>query len=215
MRVFPIHGLSYSLDSRFVAVICLQKFTTRHRIMHLCDTHYAGFATGMGTAPILGRIHCAVLRVGKEFFQCSFTVVDPQRANLASTSHIEGLAKGEKVNAMNSGPEFILGLDMLRRHQCVIDLKASTLKIGGEVIPFLAEKDIPHTERSSPSSPQVSADSSKQPQVQPQTQPQGPPADDERVLQLVALGASPEQAAALLAQCNGDLEHAANLLLQS
>ena len=41
--------------------------------------------------------------------------------------------------------EFIFGLDMLKRHQCVIDLKKNVLKIGttGEEIPFLGEGDIP------------------------------------------------------------------------
>ena len=42
--------------------------------------------------------------------------------------------------------EFIFGLDMLKRHQCVIDLKKNVLKIGttGDEIPFLGEGDIPN-----------------------------------------------------------------------
>ena len=38
--------------------------------------------------------------------------------------------------------EFILGLDMLRSHQCTIDLHNQVLVIGGERAVFLAEKDI-------------------------------------------------------------------------
>uniref|UniRef100_A0A0A9DYA4 UBA domain-containing protein n=1 Tax=Arundo donax TaxID=35708 RepID=A0A0A9DYA4_ARUDO len=41
--------------------------------------------------------------------------------------------------------EFLFGLDMLRKHQCMIDLKDNVLRVGGgEVsVPFLQEKDIP------------------------------------------------------------------------
>lgn len=41
--------------------------------------------------------------------------------------------------------EFLFGLDMLRKHQCMIDLKDNVLRVGGgEVaVPFLHEKDIP------------------------------------------------------------------------
>ncbi|GAU13482.1 hypothetical protein TSUD_127790 [Trifolium subterraneum] len=41
--------------------------------------------------------------------------------------------------------EFLFGLDMLRKHQCIIDLKENVLRVGGgEVsVPFLQEKDIP------------------------------------------------------------------------
>ncbi|GAB4846163.1 DNA damage-inducible protein 1 [Ancistrocladus abbreviatus] len=41
--------------------------------------------------------------------------------------------------------EFLFGLDMLRKHQCIIDLKDNVLRVGGgEVsVPFLQEKDIP------------------------------------------------------------------------
>ncbi|XP_028095676.1 protein DNA-DAMAGE INDUCIBLE 1-like [Camellia sinensis] len=41
--------------------------------------------------------------------------------------------------------DFLFGLDMLRKHQCIIDLKENVLRVGGgEVsVPFLQEKDIP------------------------------------------------------------------------
>ncbi|CAL5377214.1 unnamed protein product [Camellia sinensis] len=35
--------------------------------------------------------------------------------------------------------DFLFGLDMLRKHQCIIDLKENVLRVGGEEVsvPFL------------------------------------------------------------------------------
>ncbi len=64
------------------------------------------------------------MQVGALFLPCSVTV-------------LEG----------DSDVEFLFGLDMLKKHQCVIDLGANSLRIGTEVLPFLAEKDIPNRDR--------------------------------------------------------------------
>ena len=62
------------------------------------------------------------IKVGNANLECSLSVLE-----------------GQKM-------EFIFGLDMLKRHQCVIDLKKNVLKIGttGDEIPFLGEGDIPN-----------------------------------------------------------------------
>jgi len=56
---------------------------------------------------------------GNKFFLCSFTVLE------------------------NGDMDFLLGLDMLKAHTAIIDLRANVLHIGDVVLPFLAEKDIP------------------------------------------------------------------------
>lgn len=45
--------------------------------------------------------------------------------------------------------DFLFGLDMLKRHLCVIDLKSGVLALGsaGAAVPFLSEKDLPPSAR--------------------------------------------------------------------
>lgn len=92
-------------------------------ILRLLDVRYKGIAKGVGTRDVLGRIHAVDMKLGNKFFAVSLSIID------------------------NFDIGFIFGLDMLRRHQCTIDLKQNALVIGGEVIPFLAEKDIPDYSR--------------------------------------------------------------------
>lgn len=49
-------------------------------------------AVGVGTAKIIGRVHMASLKIGGNFYNCSFTILDQQ------------------------GVDFLFGLDMLKRH---------------------------------------------------------------------------------------------------
>ena len=93
-----------------------------------CSTpRYAGQAVGVGTCRILGKVHMMRLKIGDQNFNCSFTV-------------LENSGKGQSV-------EFLLGLDMLKRHQAVINLKSNRLEIEGGTgtisVPFLGEAEIP------------------------------------------------------------------------
>lgn len=85
----------------------------------LIDTRFSGLAKGVGTGKILGKVHMAQLQLGNQFLPCSFTV-------------LEGTI----------GENMLLGLDMLKRHQIVIDLKHNCLSVNEENISFLDEVDI-------------------------------------------------------------------------
>jgi len=109
------------VDSGAQSTIISKSCAERCGLLRLLDQRFRGVAVGVGQSEILGRIHVAPIKIGHLFYPCSFTVLDAPNM------------------------EFLFGLDMLRKHQCMIDLKDNVLRVGGgEVsVPFLQEKDIP------------------------------------------------------------------------
>ncbi|XP_017980634.1 PREDICTED: DNA damage-inducible protein 1 isoform X1 [Theobroma cacao] len=192
------------VDSGAQSTIISKSCAERCGLLRLLDQRYKGVAHGVGQSEILGRIHVAPIKIGNIFYPCSFLVLD------------------------SPNMEFLFGLDMLRKHQCIIDLKENVLRVGGgEVsVPFLQEKDIPSRfldeERYSKqaSSSGAAATTEKNPSVQSGGQSSGGgrgdvtqrPDFEAKVAKLVELGFARQMVIEALKLCDGNEEQAAGIL---
>ncbi|XP_066156054.1 protein DDI1 homolog 2 [Euwallacea fornicatus] len=113
------------IDSGAQTTIMSSKCAERCNIMRLVDTRWAGIAKGVGVQRIIGRIHMVQIQIENVYLTTSFSVLEEQPMDM------------------------LLGLDMLKRHQCCIDLKANVLRIGttSTETPFLTESDLPECAR--------------------------------------------------------------------
>lgn len=115
------HEVKAFVDSGAQATIMSQKAAERCGIMRLVDQRWAGIAKGVGTQKIIGRVHMAQIQIEKDYLTSSFSILEEQPMDM------------------------LLGLDMLKRHQCVLDLKRGVLVIGttGSETHFLPESELP------------------------------------------------------------------------
>merc|ERR1712130_903919 len=157
------------------------------------DRRFANTLVGVGTCEAIGRIHSADMMIGESAFTSSFTVVEDPKM------------------------EFLLGLDMLRRHRCCIDLAANVLRIGDNQleVPFLSEKDIPKglLDQQLPNS--LVSSSENVPTGSPAPSPSPGPSYPESVIEnLMGLGPfTREQVLEALRDCAGNENQAASQLL--
>nr|CAH8838797.1 unnamed protein product [Trichobilharzia regenti] len=108
------------VDSGAQSTIMSENCARRCNLDSLIDKRWAGLAYGVGTQTIIGRVHNGLIEIAGVFIPTSFIVLKDQSLDL------------------------LIGLDMLKRHQCCIDLKRNVLVIDGRTeAPFLPESEIP------------------------------------------------------------------------
>lgn len=176
------HPIKAFVDSGAQATIMSMALAEKCGLTRLIDKRFKGTAQGVGTSQFVGRIHNVGMRFSDDLVvPCSITVLE------------------------SCTVDFLLGLDMLKRHTACIDLKQNGLVLYEKLIPFLPEHQIPKTQlHSAPLSETGSDLSSLKAQF----------CSNESVETLKNLGASEEQAAKLLIQARGNVEIAASLLFQ-
>jgi len=184
------HQLKAFVDSGAQSTIMTIRCAERCGIMRLLDKRFSGMAKGVGTAKIVGRVHLAQIKVGGYFLGCTFVVME------------------------SDGVDLLFGLDMLRRHQCGIDLQKNVLRIGttNEEVPFLSESELPESARLGREFSSAADEDMKMSEGQSTLNEKGSEQTEEALQNLVSLGFSVEKARETLQQCNGDAELAASLL---
>lgn len=119
------HHVKAFVDSGAQMTIMSAACAERCGIMRLVDTRWAGIAKGVGTQKIVGRVHLAQIMIEKSFLTTAFSILEEQPMDM------------------------LLGLDLLKRHQCIIDLERNCLVIKSANIEtkFLPESELPYFAR--------------------------------------------------------------------
>jgi len=119
------HNIAALIDSGAQMTIMSKACAERCGLLRFLDTRMASVARGVGESKILGKIHSALLKIGNQFVDVSISIIEQNTL------------------------EFIFGLDMMRKHRAVIDLRRDVLVLGDESIPFLTEGEMPDRIRGS------------------------------------------------------------------
>ncbi|BAM39846.1 DNA-damage inducible protein [Theileria orientalis strain Shintoku] len=106
------------VDTGAQSTIMSKECASRCNLLRLVDERFKSVAVGVGTMKTLGKIHLADMKIGTVFIPVSFIVIE--EASL----------------------EFILGLDVLRRYTCDINLKKNYLGINDVNVPFMSEAEV-------------------------------------------------------------------------
>jgi hypothetical protein len=152
VQAFCDSGAQQTIMSKRLAIAC--------DIYQYVDRRMKGIAVGVGTGIILGRIHMVQIQINQSYyFPCSITVMDdPPTTATSSTSNTKLLLhdnndsddmqeEEEEEAAVPKEMPFLLGLDMMKRHLCCLDMREGCIRFSiseqeSITVPFLHEKDL-------------------------------------------------------------------------
>ena len=189
---FPVKAF---VDSGAQTTFISTKLAEKTGLTRLIDKRFSGEVRGVGVQKKLGKIHIVQVKIETQYVPCSLTVMD-------------------------TDVDMLLGLDMLKRHQAVIDLKDNVLQFAGVKTSFLSEAEIPKDFDAEIVDATAAGQKIDPPKVQdtplradPQT-PTPKAFPDAVVRQLMDLGFSKEETLRALEQSQGNPDMAAALLFQ-
>jgi DNA damage-inducible protein 1 len=175
------HPVKAFVDSGAQMTIMSARCAERCGIMRLVDIRWSGIARGVGSQKIVGRIHLAQIQIENSFLASSFSVLENQTMDM------------------------LLGLDMLKRHQCIIDLKKNVLVINSANVEtrFLSESELPaHARLNSMDEQELNQElASTSPQQTPTT-----PQNEEKIQILCKLGYERSKVVDALNASNGNVD---------
>lgn len=188
------------VDSGAQQTIIHPKLAEEFGILKFLDKRYAAMSIGIGSARTEGRIHSVPVSLGDSNLEvpCSFTVIE---------THVG----------------ILFGLDMLRRHKCLIDLGQDALLIGEHKVCFLNESEIATNIKPletsvtkdlniSPKETSLADSTTRRQEVDTAVGSGGFAEGD--LTQLISLGFTKQEAIAALKASHGNVELAASLLFQ-
>ncbi|XP_014257007.1 protein DDI1 homolog 2 [Cimex lectularius] len=187
------HPVKAFIDSGAQTTIMSAACAERVNIMRLVDTRWAGIAKGVGVQRIIGRIHMVQVAIESDFLTTSFSVLEEQPMDM------------------------LLGLDMLKRHQCCIDLKNNVLRIGttGTETRFLSERELPECARlTAPDDTRKKVGTSSGPESDVLTILPSDRFTEDEVKEMVGFGFTRQEVIAELRRFNGEKKDATMALFE-
>ena len=230
------HPVKAFVDSGAQATILSPKCAEDCGIINKVDSRFAGIARGVGTAKILGRIHRVMVKIGSpdtgyDDVPCSFTVMEGKgvdmllgldmlkryQASIDLSQNSLVFPNGVKIPFLpeHEIPKFDEDTIPGSPEQSKAQGDPSNFKGAGQTLGTSTASSTSSANATRPSnsqrpSPPQSLNRAPAPsQLGRQQTPQFP---QQHIDALTGMGASPQQAVALLQQCSGNLDLAASML---